>query len=87
MDSIVAMQQKEDKKMEAYEKIQEILSTDEHAQAMMTRLNEVANTEKLTNEQYQNGKVLVFLIAVRGNQEAFKTLSDSVWKRLNPEIN
>jgi len=77
----------EDKKMEAYEKIQEILSTDEHAQAMMTRLNEVANTEGLTNEQYQNGKVLVFLIAVRGNQEAFKTLSDSVWKRLNPEIN
>jgi len=69
--------------METFEKIQEILSKDEYAQAMMTRLNKIANAERFTKEKYQKGKEMVFLIAVQGNQEAFKTLSDSVWEKLN----
>ena len=69
--------------METFEKIQEILSKDENAQAMMTKLNEIANAEGYTKEKYQKGKEMVFLIAVQGNQEAFKTLSDSVWGKLN----
>jgi len=68
---------------QAFSQIIEDLNTTPESRQLMDSYNRFAKRENFTPEQYKAGREVVFLLAIKASDKAFKTLSDHVWKSIN----
>jgi len=68
---------------QTFSQILEDLNTTPESRQLIDSYNRLAKRENFTPEQYEAGREVVFLLAIKASDKTFKTLSGHVWKSIN----